>query len=198
MKQTPTSPYAPDLEELRSWLENRVATMKLVATKAGFGPAKIKVDGFAIRATVVVVAAAAAVLSGEQLPSSSRRWQQGDRIGSSGEAASTDSGGGRRPAAARRAARSDGCHCLTSSCYEGAGRRARDSNPASGVGNNFERHATLHANDRKFGSKWFGSLSPLVPVSRRESSGVGQGLGSGWAAQHPGPMNRRDVDSTNG
>jgi transposase len=30
MKQTPTSPYAPDLEELRSWLETRVAAMKLV------------------------------------------------------------------------------------------------------------------------------------------------------------------------
>ena len=29
MKQTPTSPYAPDLEELRSWLEKRVAQMKL-------------------------------------------------------------------------------------------------------------------------------------------------------------------------
>ena len=30
MKQTPTSPYAPDLEELRSWLEQRVAQLKLV------------------------------------------------------------------------------------------------------------------------------------------------------------------------
>lgn len=30
MKQTPTSPYAPDLEELRSWLEKQVAAMKLV------------------------------------------------------------------------------------------------------------------------------------------------------------------------
>ena len=30
MKQAPTSPFAPDLEELRSWLEKRVAQMKLV------------------------------------------------------------------------------------------------------------------------------------------------------------------------
>ncbi|HEX3850914.1 MAG TPA: hypothetical protein VHW01_08105 [Polyangiaceae bacterium] len=30
MKQAPTSPYAPDLEEPRSWLEKRVAQMKLV------------------------------------------------------------------------------------------------------------------------------------------------------------------------
>ena len=39
-------------------------------------------------------------------------------------------------------------------------RRGRDSNPASCVGDNFKRHATLHANARKFSSKWFGSLSP--------------------------------------
>jgi hypothetical protein len=63
-------------------------------------------------------------------------------------------------------------------------RRGRDSNPSSSVGNNLERHATLHTNARKIGSKCFGSLSPLVPVSRRESSGVGLGLGSGWAALH--------------
>src|SRR6266540_349294 len=30
MKQTPTSPYAPDLGELRAWLEQMVAAMKLV------------------------------------------------------------------------------------------------------------------------------------------------------------------------
>src|SRR5260221_10249732 len=30
MKQTPTSPYAPDLEELRAWLQTMVAAMKLV------------------------------------------------------------------------------------------------------------------------------------------------------------------------
>src|ERR1041384_320765 len=30
MKQTPTSPYAPDLEELRVWLQKMVAAMKLV------------------------------------------------------------------------------------------------------------------------------------------------------------------------
>jgi transposase len=30
MKQTPTSPYAPDLEELRAWLQKMVAAMKLV------------------------------------------------------------------------------------------------------------------------------------------------------------------------
>ena len=61
-------------------------------------------------------------------------------------------------------------------------RRGRDSNPASGVGNNSKRHATLHANARKFSSKWFGSLSPRAPMSRRGSSAVGQGLGNGWAA----------------
>ncbi len=61
-------------------------------------------------------------------------------------------------------------------------RRGRDSNPRGGVGDNFKRYATLHANARRFGSKWVGSLSPLVPVSRRGSSGVGRGLGNGWAA----------------
>jgi hypothetical protein len=61
-------------------------------------------------------------------------------------------------------------------------RRGRDSNPASGVGDNLKRHATLHTNALKFGSKWFGSLSPRVPGSRRGSSAVGRGLGSGWAA----------------
>ncbi|HEY3668370.1 MAG TPA: hypothetical protein VGL19_20345, partial [Polyangiaceae bacterium] len=35
MKQAPTSPYAPDLEELRSWLEKRVAALKLVELVAG-------------------------------------------------------------------------------------------------------------------------------------------------------------------
>jgi transposase len=30
MKQTPTSPYAPDIEELRAWLKTMVAAMKLV------------------------------------------------------------------------------------------------------------------------------------------------------------------------
>lgn len=30
MKQTPTSPYAPDLDQLRAWLEKMVATMKFV------------------------------------------------------------------------------------------------------------------------------------------------------------------------
>ena len=30
MKQTPTSPYAPDLEELRAWLQKMAAAMKLV------------------------------------------------------------------------------------------------------------------------------------------------------------------------
>ena len=60
-------------------------------------------------------------------------------------------------------------------------RRGRDSNPSSGVGNNLKRHATLHTNARKFGSKAFGSLSPRVPVSRRGSSAVGRSLGSGWA-----------------
>jgi len=50
------------------------------------------------------------------------------------------------------------------------GRRGRDSNPSSGVGDNFKRHATLHANARKLGWKWFGSLSLLVLVSRRQSS----------------------------
>lgn len=30
MKQTPTSPYAPDLQELRTWLEKQVAALKLV------------------------------------------------------------------------------------------------------------------------------------------------------------------------
>jgi len=55
-------------------------------------------------------------------------------------------------------------------------RRGRDSNPSGRVGDNFKRHATLHANARKSGSKRFGSLSPLVAVNRRESSGVGQGF----------------------
>lgn len=35
MQQTPTSPYTPDLEELRSWLEKRVAALKLVELVAG-------------------------------------------------------------------------------------------------------------------------------------------------------------------
>lgn len=61
-------------------------------------------------------------------------------------------------------------------------RRGRDSNPSGSVGNNLRRHATLHTNARKFGSKWFGSLPPLVPVSRRQSSAVRPSLGSGWAA----------------
>ena len=61
----------------------------------------------------------------------------------------------------------------------GAGVAEREGfEPSGGVGDNFKRHATLHANARKFSSKWFGSLSPLVPVSRRKSSGVGRGLGS--------------------
>jgi hypothetical protein len=63
-------------------------------------------------------------------------------------------------------------------------RRGRDSNPSRSVGNNLRRHVNLHTNARKFSSKCFGSLSPRVLVSRRESSGVGRGLGSGWAALH--------------
>src|SRR5258706_2366122 len=35
MKQAPTSPYAPDLEELRRWLDERVAALKLVELVAG-------------------------------------------------------------------------------------------------------------------------------------------------------------------
>jgi hypothetical protein len=30
MKQSPTSPYVPDLEELRAWLEQMVTSMKFV------------------------------------------------------------------------------------------------------------------------------------------------------------------------
>ena len=35
MQQPPTSPHTPDLEELRSWLEKRVAALKLVELVAG-------------------------------------------------------------------------------------------------------------------------------------------------------------------
>src|SRR5258707_7261110 len=35
MKQTPTSPYTPDIEELRRWLDERVAALKLVELIAG-------------------------------------------------------------------------------------------------------------------------------------------------------------------
>lgn len=35
MQQTPTSPYTPDLEELRRWLEKQVAALKLVELVAG-------------------------------------------------------------------------------------------------------------------------------------------------------------------
>src|SRR5260221_1185491 len=35
MKQAPTSPYTPDLEELRRWLDERVAALKLVELVAG-------------------------------------------------------------------------------------------------------------------------------------------------------------------
>ncbi len=35
MQQTPTSPYTPDLDELRRWLEKQVAALKLVELVAG-------------------------------------------------------------------------------------------------------------------------------------------------------------------
>ena len=35
MKQAPTSPYTPDLEERRHWLEKQVAALKLVELVAG-------------------------------------------------------------------------------------------------------------------------------------------------------------------
>lgn len=57
-------------------------------------------------------------------------------------------------------------------------RRGRDSNPAIGVGNNLKRHATLRANAVKPKRNGFGSLSPLVDASRRESTGFGQRVGS--------------------
>jgi hypothetical protein len=60
---------------------------------------------------------------------------------------------------------------------EGAAAEREGFEPSGGVGNNLRRHATLHANAWKSCSKCFGSLSPLVPVSQRGSSGVGPG----WA-----------------
>jgi hypothetical protein len=114
-------------------------------------------------------------------PSPSRRNRLPPPAAHSGEAASTalgEVGGAQHP----KGASTDGCQRLTRRVTRGQLRRGRDSNPRYGVGDNLKRHATLHANAWKSCSKCFGSLSPLVPVSQRGSSGVGPGLGSGWAA----------------
>ncbi len=85
---------------------------------------------------------------------------------------------------AQRAERAstDGCQRRSASCSEGAAAEREGFEPSGGVGDDFKRHATLHANALKFCLKWFGSLSPLVPMSRRQSSAVRRSLGSGWAA----------------
>ena len=101
-------------------------------------------------------------------------------------------GGGRRRAAAKPRAPT-GANASPRRITRGQLRRGRDSNPRAALAKPSSGTRLCDPTPRDRKRNWAGSLSPLVTVSRRESSGVGQRVGNdaGMVSQWPPPRQSR-------